>query len=83
MERRKLFWVISRVSKEPGIKSAGDFVATFDYNPVLICVQKLLIEKYIPLSVEYFTATMGHQSIASTFPTHVLSGEVLKCIWEL
>jgi hypothetical protein len=58
----ELFWVVGRISEDPRIETAFYTVTTNDHNAVLICVDEILVQKYLPLFMEKFSMAMGHES---------------------
>jgi hypothetical protein len=58
----ELFWVVSRISKDPRIEAVFYTITTSDHNAVLICVDEILVQKYLPFFMEKFSMAMGHES---------------------
>src|ERR1700729_1941687 len=78
-----LLGIICRICEDSRIESSRKPVTTFDHNTVAIGFQELVVKEYRPLRMHDFSTAMSHQGFDGAIGSHVLSGEVLKCVWEL
>src|ERR1700734_1350678 len=79
-----LFGIICSVCHKPGIETASYAVTALDDNAMFIRFQEFVIEEYLPLGMDDFTATVGHECFARlvVWPK-IFSSEVLESIWKL
>jgi hypothetical protein len=83
MQHHLLFWIVSEIGKDVGIKSALYSIAALDHDPVLVGFQKFVIKKYSPLCLHHFAVAVGHESLTGSFSPCVLSDKVFECVWKL
>jgi hypothetical protein len=58
--RDVLLRIVGGIGKNTGIKSTFDPIATLNYDAMLVGLDKLIIEEYVPLCVGQFTTAMSH-----------------------
>jgi hypothetical protein len=55
-----LLRIVSGIGENTWVKSTWDPIAAFNYDAVLVGLDKLVIEEYFPLCVGQFATAMGH-----------------------
>jgi hypothetical protein len=55
-----LLGIVSRIGKNTWVKSTFDSIAALNYDAVLVGLDELVIEEYIPLCVGQFATAVSH-----------------------
>jgi len=63
-----------------GIKPTGNPIETFYHYTVLPCLNEIIIEKDLDLSVKTLPTAVSKKRLFRAFPSNALGGEVRKFI---
>jgi len=79
-----LFGIICSICHKLGIETVSYAITALNDNAMFIRFQEFVIEEYLPLGMDDFIVTVGHECFARlvVWPK-IFSGKVLKSIWKL
>lgn len=83
MVKTRLLWVICTICEKAGIKSPLNAVNAIDHNPMLICIQKLVIKYDLELRMKQLTVAVSYNCRVYVLAFCNRECEILEFIWEL